>query len=635
MPNHSLDDLVIKPQPLTGRMRSFIPTTAWLDGDALSDANLDGIQLAKVGSTYYREAYPTGETHRVNVIELGLVPDGVTDNSAILSDAMRRLPKNTTFFFPAASQPYLFGPLPAEHNNYDGYPVAINCDTSGAWFVGEGDDSKIQLKPGTAGFQVTAGLAPRITVFRDLNIVGAGRGAGGDGLDDNGSPSLDYGKYRGNGINAYGQVLLDNVNVGNCSGHGVKIFGFSYINVVGLPYPLRGRMDRGGYGEFYFYPDDKAAMAKIGHGWQVLYQGQQTSIASREYNFPRLGIAPVAGITPANPAEIIITPKGGNLIADNSDIFGGNYDYNAGCGIYIQGDDANQTRIWGGSMRENGYWGLADLSFLGTFCYSMHFTRNGTSFNDLSAGKLPVGPYFTKFPTARSGYFGVYTEGGNQGKAIISDNTQVIGGLNEAGITGTGFSLQGANAHNLRAGNVHFNELGMLFYDNGGQPTTLRQWSWGLGFGFGNPEYGQDPHEFLTFVGEGNLVNTPNHYDTGRKVKVHGVSIPTLYHGPFCHLAAGSLYEAILLMNPDTQIIQQDTVTLYNGSNIDTKTPLKYVCYQGGTPSTAKWRPEGYGIGSETTERPAASALSVNDIGWRWYDPATNQYTTFNGTQWG
>jgi hypothetical protein len=631
MQNHSLDDLVIKPQPLTGRMRSFIPVAPWLDGASLSDANLDGVQLAKVGSTYYREAYPTGETHRVNVIELGLVPDGVTDNSATLSDAMRRLPKNTTFFFPAANLPYLFGPLPTEHNNLDGYPVAINCDTSGAWFVGEGNDSKIQLKPGTAGFQVTAGLAPRITVFRDLDIIGAGRGAAGDGVEADGSPSEDFGKYRGNGINAYGQVLLDNVNVGNCSGHGVKIFGFSTKRISGLPFTLRGRMEQGGYGEFYFYPDDKAAMAKLDDGWKVRYQDKDTSIASREYNFPRLGIAPVAGITPANPAEIEITPVGGKLIADNGDIFGGNYDYNAGCGIYIQGDDANQTRIWGGSMRENGYWGLLDYSFLGTICTGMHFTRNGTSFNQT---ELKVGPYCTVDTNARSAYFGVYTEA-NQAPALIKENTQVIGGIQGAGVNGPGFTLLGQYANNLRAGNVHFNELGMLFYDNGGQPLTFRQWSWGIGFGFGNPENGQDPHEFLSFVGEGSVVNTFNRYDTGRKVKVHGVSIPTLYQGPFCHLAAGSLYEAIQLMNPDTQIIQQDTVTLYNGSNINTKTPLKYVCYQGGTPSTAKWRPEGYGIGSEIMERPAASALSVNDIGWRWYDPATNQYTTYNGTQWG
>ncbi len=627
MQNHSLDDLIIKPQPLTGRMRSFVPTTPWLDGP-LSDANLDGVQIAKIGSTYYREAYPTGETHRVNVLELGLVPDGVTRNEQILADAMSRLPKNTTFFFPAAKQPYLFGPLPAKHNNFDGYPVAINCDTSGAWFVGEGDDSKIQLMPGTAGFQVTGGLSPRITVFRDLNIIGAGSGAGGDGLEADGSPSLDYGKYRGNGINAYGQVLLDNVNVSNCSGHGVKIFGFSYIHVKGLPFSVKGRTETG----LYFYPDELSQIAKVGYGWQVEYQGQLTSVVALEGY--RLGIDQLAGMTAANPAEIIITPQGGPLIADNSDIFGGNYDFNAGCGIYIQGDDANQTRIWGGSMRENGYWGLADLSFLGTFCYSMHFTRNGKSFNDINAHKLEVGPYFTAFPTARSGYFGVYTEGGNQGKARISDNTQVIGGLNEAGIEGSGFTLLGANANNLRAGNVHFNELGMLFYDNGGQPTTFRQWPWGLGFGFGNPEYGQTPHPFLTFVGEGSLVNTPSEYNAGRRVKVHGVSIPTLYQGPFCHLAAGSLYEAIQLMNPDTQIIQQDTVTLYNGSNLDTKTPLKYVCYQGGTPATAKWRPEGYGIGP-VADRPANSALTINDIGWRWYDPSNNQYTTFDGANWG
>jgi len=634
MPNHSLDDLVIKPQPLTGRMRSFIPTTPWLDGNAPSDAIVDGVQVIKAGSTYYREAYPTGETHRVNVLELGLVPDGVTRNELILAEAMSRLPKNTTFFFPASKQPYLFGPLPAKYNNYNGNPVAINCDSSGAWFVGEGSNSKIQLLPGTVGFQVYASLAPRITVFRDLDIVGPGRGANGDGQKANGSPSEEFGDYRYHGINAYSQVLLDNVNVGNCSGHGLNFFGFTDIHVKGLPFTVKGRMENG----LYFYPDDINEVASV-YYWDVRYQGLDTKVISLEQANGRLGIRQEAGMTASERAEIIITPSGGPLIADNSDIFGGNFDFNGGCGIYIQGNDANQTRIWGSSLRENGHWGLLDHSFLGTFCYGTHFTGNGTSFNDPATKKLVVGPYCTVDTNARSGYFGVYTEAGNQGKAYIAANTQVIGGLNEAGVEGEGFTLLGAYARNLRAGNMYFSELGTRFYDNGNnQPITYREWPWGQGFGFGLPELGQVPHPFMTFVAAGNVVNTYKEYSTGRKVTVHGMSIPTLYQGPFCHLTAGSLYEAIQAIqeiNADAQIIQQDTVTLYNGSNIDTKTPLKYVCYQGGTPSTAKWRPEGYGIGSEATERPAASALSVNDIGWRWYDPTTNQYTTFNGTQWG
>jgi hypothetical protein len=641
MPNHSLDDLIIKPQPLTGRMRSFVPTTPWLDGNAPSDAIVNGVQVIKAGSTYYREAYPTGETHRVNVLELGLVPDGVTRNEQILADAMSRLPQNTTFFFPASTQPYVFGPLPSKYNNFNGDSVAINCDSSGAWFVGEGDNSTIQLLANTAGFQVNGGLAPRLTVFRDLNIVGPGRGAGSDGVNPDGSPSPEPEDYSGNGINAYGQVLLDNVNISGCSGHGVKIFGFPAQDIPpqeGLPFSVKGHMDED-TNAFYFYPNDINDVAKV-YNWKVVYQGIETKVGSLEQANGRLGIEKRPGMTASNPAVISITPVGGPLLADNSDIFGGNFDFNGGCGIYIRGADANQTRIWGGSMRENGNWGLFDYSFLGTFCYGTHFTKNGKSFNETETAvkKLVVGPYYTKDPNARSGYFGVYTEGGNQGKAYIAQNTQVIGGLNEAGVEGPGFTLLGAYANNLRAGNVHFNELGMLFYDNGGQPVTFRQWPWGLGYGFGNPENGQVPHPFLSFVADGSPIVDPNDANQVlRHAKTFGIHIPTLYQGPFCHLVAPGLYQALLSVGNETMVQQGDTISLFTGT--DLLTPSKYTCYKSGTalgadPDTrAKWRPEGYGIGP-VAERPDAG-LTPTDAGWRWYDPATNEYTTFNGTQWG
>ena len=650
MSTHLLDDLIIKPQPLTGRMRSFIPATPELDSTGLSDANVAGGQLFKAGNTYYREAYPTGETHRVNVLELGLVPDGVTCNAKALADAMSRLPKNTTFFFPAASKPYLFGPLPDKYNNFDHHQVAINCDTSGAWFVGEGDNSVIELTDGTAGIQVTGGLAPRITVIRDLTILGPSKR----------QPVVDIEKpvpdptngYYYNGINAYGQVILDNVNVRNCLGHGVKIFGLTStiaadqerLRVKGVFFDVPGEIDGS-----YFYPTDTSV--QLNYGWLVNYQGFDTKFGGNLEQVgtpdqPRVRIAIESiNVSPSAPATIKVTPLGGPMVADNCDIYGGNFDFNEGCGIFIQGNDANQTRIWGGSMRENWHWGLYDYSFLGTFCYGTHFTGNGKAYNipdeDKNKAHLVVGPYITVAPTARSAYFGVYTEGGNQGPAYIARLAQVYGGLQGANLTGPGYSQQAVEATNLVAGLVHFEEYGMLFNEKHDslQPITFRKWPWGLGFGFGNKDLGQGQHPILSILRGNESIVDPAYTDDPayRVAPLYGTQINTLYHGPFCHLVAGSLVEVINLLNsvsPSTDVFQGDTVTLRNNPpNSTVLTPRKYTCYAAGTPATAKWRPEGYGIGDVAT-RPAASDLTANDTGWRWYDPATNQFTTFNGAQW-
>lgn len=448
---------------ITGEGVNYLQVTKWSDGTTMSDALCDGVVYRKIDELYYKRV----NSDIVNVLTLGLKNDGVTRNEAVFENAKSKLPKNTTFFFPAGT--YLFGALPSKYNTFN-TPLAISITDKGGNLIGESvDNTFLQFLPGCVGIQITGGLTPSVIDIKDLSIQGPGaesalegrvinngptRPDGGQNADVGrpiGSSSLEFGNYRFNGINGWGQFNINNVNIANFSGHGLCIFGDP--NVYGpLPsFEVTGTINPipNGTPGFIFTANNPSTLTKR-------FQNTAITIAGQVYrcNADKDGELFCIEVRPTYPTPGVYTLSvaitGGALIADNSQIAGiCNFDYNGGCGVFIVGADANQTNVINLSLRENGLWGVYDNSFLGTHFFGVHGTGNGRRVNTLNVNNVfgvndfKVGAFATPNSNARSTYVGCYSEEGNQGPSFFGPKTTVLGGIHAAGAEGPGLYLQG------------------------------------------------------------------------------------------------------------------------------------------------------------------------------------------------
>ena len=464
----------------TGENITYIQTTKWEDGNLMNDGLVDGIKYRKIDNLYYVIA----GNKPLNALMLGLKNDGVTRNELVLANALAKLPPNQEIFFPAGT--YVFGPLPAKYNIFN-IPTAINTDTSGVWLTGEGrGKTGFQILPGCIGIQVTGNLSPRPIRISELTINGPGADSLLEGKVTNnsatkadgspnpdvgrviGSGSLDMSNYNFNLLNLWGQGHINNVDIANASGHNVYIFGIPEIKLPGIPFEVTGTSYDLGNNSIRISVDDISKMRNVFNERTCTLNGINHVIGGISKPTGEIFINGVTDIASKSGHQtLVIYPGLGGLIADNSTFTGiCNIDFAGGCGMFIRGSDANQTTIFGCSFRENGLWGIDDGSFLGSFFYGTHFSANGKRINQFNVENifgnhsLTIGPYITRFNTARSGYYGVYTEEGNQGPAQISNTTVVIGGIQAAGVLGDGFKQEGAGMSRLVVDNYSLSKYG-------------------------------------------------------------------------------------------------------------------------------------------------------------------------------
>lgn len=459
----------------TGESVNYRKVTNYPTGEPLTNTLVDGRMYRKIGNEFFKLISSTGGEKRVNVRSLGLVADGVTDNSLRFAQAIESLPRNTNFFFPDGE--YLFNKLPAKYNIFN-VPTAINTHNTGACFQGESREfTVIKIGPGCIGIQITGGLAPRPTLISDLTITGPGENSLLEGLVTNsaatkpdgspnpdagraiGSASLDNANYNFNGINMWGQTHLHNVNVDHFSGHNLCIFGAVEVRIQGIPVDLSGTCTDLGGGSVRFALDDPGQITKVQNEERCTLGGFPCKVGGLSAENGLVFLSDVPAEAPKTGRQpLVLLPGGGPLIADNSTITGlCNFDFPGGSGLFITSSDANQLTMFGGSFRECGLWGVDEGSFLGSFFYGTHFSACGKRINRFGVDnifgndELPIGPFIQRYPTARSGFYGTYTEEGNQGPARVEANCSVVDGIQGAGVIG-GYRREGSRVSGLYTG---------------------------------------------------------------------------------------------------------------------------------------------------------------------------------------
>lgn len=462
---------------LTGENVTYLKVTSWADGNPMSDGYVDGIVYRKINGVYYKR-----DTNKpINVLILGIKNDGVTRNELILANILDKLPHNLEYYWPAGT--YLFGPLPAKYNAF-GTPTAINLDASGAWFSGAGRGSTIlRFLPGCVGIQATGGHYPRVFQIKDMTIIGPGADSLLEGIVKTsaatradgktnpdvgrvvGSASLDLDNYNYNGLNLWTQSHVHNVDINNFSGHNVYILGFPELRLPGIPSTVTGTITSRTINDWRFICDTPSDASKFGYGYSILINGVTTSVG---------GIIPggfagisIVGVPDVGPATVVVASQGGAVIADNSSFSGiCNLDFAGASGLRIVGSDANQTTVFGCSFRENGLWGVDDASFLGSFFYGTHFSRNGRRINTFGINGivgnniLTIGAFIQRFETARSAFYGCYTEAGNQGASVVNVRCAVVDGIQEGGLIG-GYRREGNYVNKIIGGEFEVSGLGL------------------------------------------------------------------------------------------------------------------------------------------------------------------------------
>lgn len=454
-----------------GKFSNYKKITLWDNTLPINESLTDGVVYRKIGTDYYK----TTEIGPINALSLGLVNDNVTRNELILQKALEKLPPNQEIFFPSGGT-FLFGPLPAKYNIYQN-PVAINANT-GVYLTGEGrEKTNLRFLPGCVGIQITGGLTPRPIRISELSLQGPGADSALEGkVTQNGatrtdgsenpdvgrtigSASLDNANYQFNGINMWGQTHLHNVNVSSFSGHNLCVFGSAEITVPGIPFDVQGNATQVGPTSIRFQLLNVADGRNINNEEKCRIGGINTKVGGIYKDQGQVFFdVPDPTLFTTGVQTLTILPSGGALIADNSTINGlCNFDFAGGSGLFITSDDSNQLTMFGGSFRENGLWGVDDGSFLGTFFYGTHFSRNGRRINQFGIDnifgndKLTIGPFIQRYISARSAFYGCYSEEGNQGPAIVQGSCGVVDGIMAAGVIG-GFRREGNRMSSLSTG---------------------------------------------------------------------------------------------------------------------------------------------------------------------------------------
>jgi hypothetical protein len=400
---------------------AYVQVTHYQDSSPIQDRHCDGVLYRKQDGLYFRRI----GADPLNVLWFGLKNDGATYNELALAHLLKTVSGPLNLFFPQGV--YRFKALPASQNIM-GQPVAISFIDREVLMSGEAG-TELLIDPGCIGIQITRSSGGSLARFENFNIRAAskdandGKVAGPNGLEW-GTNAGDH--YKFNGINLYNQGYLRNVNVNGFSGHGVAIFGHLGVRVDSARLSVPGTAGQWN-GDLIFTPDDPYFMGpEFPSSGAIVLDGQVYPMGGKGTQFFTLHY--YNGVTPLKhyPDAELFYP-GAGLVADNCQFEGvNNFDNNGGCGLFIVGPDSNQGTYRGVSVRENGFWGILDFSFLGS--------HNGINFSGTST---PVGSFCTTDINARSTWVGCYSESGNQSASQFADNTVVIGGHHAAGIAPT------------------------------------------------------------------------------------------------------------------------------------------------------------------------------------------------------
>ncbi len=638
---------------ITGEHEQYKKVTKWADGSTMGDGKCDGFLYRKVGNEYFRRVGGS----RINVLNLGLKNDGITRNELILAEKMQKLPVFTEFYFPAGT--YVFGPLPEDYNNFSNIPVAIDWGASGANFTGEGESTIFKILPGCVGMQITGGIGRGIPVLKNFLIQGSGQDSAIDGHVTNNGPTIDNGanpnpdfnrplgewslhpnNYQYSGINAWAQCILDGLTVKGCAGHGVWTQGYAGLKPKGHVKKLSGTFIN--YHQFRL--DDPSLSSFFRVGTKVELGDAKGFIGGIEPNGD-LGIdVSLDGNIrfPDSGHYIIDAYEYGNyLIADNGVIQGNClFEFNGGCGFYIQGSDGNQWNMFGGTVRENGIWGIIDSSFLGFFAYGVHATHNGNHINKYAVDGIPfndiitVGAYKTTDVNARSGWFNCYSEQ-DQAPSIFPYRTTVIGGCHAAGVIGGCYHQEGVDANILKIGNIIISrdtdDITFRFGSIDTLPLRFRRTGPGNGtwsFGITNSDQTEFSDVFSIALSGATIKNSEGQTRTTNSKSV-GPAFYTNYLGLNKTQSAISLLAYLNRLDPINDL-KGDYLIVEKGSGTGDNGPLRYKCVVGG--SSPQYMPDDFGRGT-LNSRP--SNLLVMDAGWRYFiTDNTPKWTTWTGTSW-
>ncbi|HEU4495417.1 MAG TPA: hypothetical protein VFR70_00020, partial [Flavobacterium sp.] len=436
-------------------------------GRAMTDDYLLHTLYVKVGNEYFVRNYD-GTT--INVLWLGLKNDYSQYNEVILNNFIQKLPFNVplVLFFPAGD--YKFKKLPPAfdvslpaNGAVTVKPTAIRLHGLEMTLLGERGTNLI-IDAGSSGISMLIGH----TTLRNLNISAAAKDSNDGKI--NGNWSTNAGDYIHCGVNVFGQVTWESVNVGGFSGNGVFLYGDPTTYISFPPREIKGYKHAA-----YFDFAEPADRYYMKHESTITINGITVTVSGFQGTGP--GSRVVVNTTTAfdsipdgNYTAIVNTP-GPGLIADNSQFYGeNNFDSNNGCGMYIAGADGNQTTLIGVSVRENGFWGILDNSFLGTHVFGAHGSANGKNFRDPNGthADTPYGAFATVNVNARSTWIGCYTEQGNQGKDFYEVQTVIMGGIHAAGMNDGAYFIQPGRIPPTTFSTINI-ENGVLFTLNGTQ----------------------------------------------------------------------------------------------------------------------------------------------------------------------
>jgi len=283
----------------------------------------------------------------------------------------------------------------------------------------------------------------------------------------------DWGDYRGNAINAWSGFYGRDLDIGDCAGNGIFVFGMTGMRINGAPFPISGTLSEGMFEGLVMTLDDDETFQRLPGGEPFAHfrlnckyneAGELVSYDERLANNvgasgPRTvslgkiyGLEHLVGQRVTGEAYHV----GIGMQANSIVIEGINNIQRVGAaGIYLAGNEANQGRFDNFRISDTGGPAVEDKALLKSEFPGLHTNNCVTHFTD----------YSTNPPTAP---FGPFTNGGdrNVGSTLIknyredgqaldtsSSNTLYLGGFFGHG-TGGGHGIVGRKLFGVWMGRI-------------------------------------------------------------------------------------------------------------------------------------------------------------------------------------
>lgn len=557
----------------TGETDRYLLATQRWDGSVLNARTADGVAYRPYNGLFYEKQKP----EEVSFTDLGLIADGETPNQLALAAWQAKLPRGTTFVVPKRAKPFHFEALPPAFNNLGGTPTAIHIGMDGSHFRGE-NGGALSFGTGCVGIQVTGGLGSGdYTRLHDLVLVGPPRLAMVDGRVDFNGPTLQggepnpdaglpigsfskrYEQYKFNGVNMWGKTELRNRLISGFTGHAVAIYGHWGVFAKGIPFPVAGKWVKE---TGCFFPDDPTMTAAIPPGFEVVL-GSAVTVATG-YTDAFVGVRDVPNLPKTGKLVALVAAFGAPLIADNCELSGGEIKDCGGSAVAVAGPDSNLLNLTNITLRNSGYVGVLDDSFLGIYPSKLHFTACGANFNIYPGDpegrpvKMDVGPAVTRRSTAVTDWPQCYAEENMAAIWLGEMATAGRGGLLSTGFEGPGAWQQGNRISGWQCGPLTLDANGLSWKT--GAPLRLGANEEGV-VGF---RYEKDTPQ-LGFMEAGAYLREVGGRDNVRRVDVPGVQVAALYVGTVGHFSTTNLEWFLQSAPRGMQLRAGDTFTPTRG----------------------------------------------------------------------